>query len=127
MKTIGQLLKKRREQLGIFLEDAEIDLRIRKKYLEGLEEDNFDLFPSANYIKGFLRSYCRFLGLDEEKVLAIFRRQFNAEEKRGIIPPGISEPLDRPWFRITPQRAALAAVFIIVAVLFFYLGRQIWF
>lgn len=127
MKTIGGLLKKRRDELGLSLESAETDLRIRKKYLQSLEEDNFDVFPSVNYVKGFLRNYCRFLGLDEEKVLAIFRRQFNFEERRRIIPPGISKPLDGSWFKITPQRAAVAAAFIIVAILFFYLGSQIWF
>lgn len=127
MKTIGNLLKKRREQLGLSLEEAEENLRIRRKYLAGLEEDNFDRFPSTIYIKGFLRNYCRFLELDEEKVLAIFRRQFNAEERRRIIPLGIAKPLDEPWFKITPQRAAVTAALIIIAVLFFYLVSQVRF
>lgn len=125
MKTIGNLLKKRRQQLGISLGDVERDLRIRRKYLEGLEENNFDLFPSVNYIKGFLQNYCRFLGLDEGKVLAIFRRQFNAEEELKLVYPGASVPLDEPLFKITPQRAALAAIIVILSGFFLYLFSQL--
>lgn len=125
MKTIGDLLKKRREQLNISLEDAEKELRIRKKYLRFLEENNFNQLPSTSYIKGFIRNYSRFLGLDEEKVLAFFRRQFEEDKKPEIIPKGLTAFLNEPVIKITPQRSLIIGVSIIVIIFFAYLLVQL--
>ena len=44
--------------------DAEHGTKIRGKYLRALEDERFELLPSQTYVKGFLRSYAEYLGLD---------------------------------------------------------------
>lgn len=63
-KTIGEILKHKRLDRKLSLDDAAGSTRIRYKYLEALENDQFDLLPSAVQGRGFLRAYAEFLELD---------------------------------------------------------------
>lgn len=64
-ETTGQLLKSRREEKGISLDQAVQETRIRLSYLKALEEDDLDSFPGSTYRKGFLHNYAQFLGIEE--------------------------------------------------------------
>lgn len=66
---IGSKLRLAREARGISLEQAENETKIRKKYLEALERDDFDVLPGWFYVRSFLRTYARYLGLDAEELL----------------------------------------------------------
>jgi cytoskeleton protein RodZ len=61
---IGNSLREARTRRGVELAQAEQTTKIRGKYLRALEEDRFDVLPSETYVKGFLRTYADFLGLD---------------------------------------------------------------
>ncbi|ABB15938.1 helix-turn-helix domain-containing protein [Carboxydothermus hydrogenoformans] len=63
---IGEKLRKRREQLGLTIKQVEEEIKIRSKYLQALEEERFDELPGKAYIKPFLQSYARFLGVTIE-------------------------------------------------------------
>lgn len=63
-------LSKARLARGLTLEDAERSTRIARKYLIALEEQNYGVFPAPVYARGFLRTYCRYLGVDPEPHLA---------------------------------------------------------
>ena len=52
------------------LASVQQELHIRERYLEALEQDDFEQFPGMVYARGFLRSYARYLGLDAEALLA---------------------------------------------------------
>ena len=69
MGTLGQLLRSARESLGIELRDAAQQTRIHYNYLQALEEEDFSKLPGEVFVKGFLKSYGKFLGLDESEVL----------------------------------------------------------
>ena len=64
MFQIGTSLREARLRQGLDLVDAEAATKIRPKYLQALEEERFELLPSPTYVKGFLRSYADYLGLD---------------------------------------------------------------
>ncbi|MCL6581106.1 MAG: DUF4115 domain-containing protein [Firmicutes bacterium] len=64
MEEIGRRLKARREELGLTLEQAQAETKIRRRYLEALEAGNDQVIPGEVYVKGFLRFYANFLGLD---------------------------------------------------------------
>jgi cytoskeletal protein RodZ len=66
MKEIGEYLKNRRIELGISLEEAEQNLKIRKKYLVALEEGDESILPGRTYFVGYLRNYANYLGIDQE-------------------------------------------------------------
>jgi len=80
MLTVGNLLKKAREHSGKELKEIAQYLRIKPKYLKNIEQNEFNDFASSTYVKGFIRSYASYLGLDAENIVAIFRRQIGEEE-----------------------------------------------
>ncbi|MCA9386948.1 helix-turn-helix domain-containing protein, partial [Candidatus Dojkabacteria bacterium] len=77
--------KQKRTNLGFDFKTIEKELKIKEKYLKMLEEDEFQLFESSVQAKGFLKNYARFLGLNYEMMIALYRRDFeNKDMKRKI-------------------------------------------
>jgi len=83
MKDIGDFLRERREARGISLIEVEKDLKIRKKYLQALEEGNMDVIPGRTYIVGYLRNYSKYLGIDEENINSIIQTYKGLEKRKG--------------------------------------------
>ena len=81
MTTVGEILQKERIDKGIALLDIEKQIKVREKYLRAIEENNWDFFSSKIYITGILKNYSRLLGLDEKKVLAFFRRDYEKKDE----------------------------------------------
>ncbi len=69
MGTLGQYLRDAREAMGVDLRDAAQQTRISVNYLKALEEEDFSKLPGQVFVKGFLKSYGRFLRLEESEVL----------------------------------------------------------
>lgn len=65
---IGQVLEKARKERGLTLDEVEYATKIRKRYLAGLEREDFGGLPDAVYAHGFLKTYANFLGLDGEEL-----------------------------------------------------------
>ena len=93
MKTAGELLKEKRLAKELSIEAVAEKIKIKPEYLSALEESNFSLLPSATFAKGFLRNYARFLHINPETLLAMFRRDFVENEKGEIMPRGLVEPV----------------------------------
>ena len=66
MFEIGSTLRETRVRRKTTLQQAEDDTKIRVKYIQAMENDDFDLMPSSAYVKGFLRTYADYLGLDAD-------------------------------------------------------------
>lgn len=69
---IGNALRNAREARGISLGDVEDAIKIRRKYLEAMENEQFDILPGKVYVKGFLKNYARYLGLDADRLAAMY-------------------------------------------------------
>ena len=65
--------------------DAEHGTKIRGKYLRALEEERFELLPSHTYIKGFLRSYADYLGLDGQLYVDEYNSRFVVGEEEAPV------------------------------------------
>ncbi len=72
MKEIGEKLKEARESIGISIEEAAEDLKIRPSQIENLEQGNSDAFNDLFYLKYFIRDYAKYLGLDKEDLVDEF-------------------------------------------------------
>ncbi len=81
MLSVGTILKKEREKRGLLLIDIEKQIKVREKYLKAIEEEDWNFFSSKIYITGILKNYSRILNLDEKKVLAFFRRDYEKKEE----------------------------------------------
>lgn len=124
MKTVGLMLKEARISKGLTPADVERAIRIREKYILAIENDDFSLLPSTSYAKGFVRNYGDFLGLPTDAVMAFFRRQMTDMTKTNLVPKGVSDPLNAPFFRLTPGRFVAMLIGILLIIFLAYLGNQ---
>src|SRR5574337_1653931 len=68
--TFGEHLKREREMRGVSLEEISSATRIGTRFLEALESEQWDRLPGGVFNRGFVRAVARFLGLDEESLVA---------------------------------------------------------
>ena len=74
MISLGEQLRIARRTTKKSLEDVSNDTNISKRYLEALEEDNYDIFPSQIYIRGFLSVYAECVGLDSKAIMEQYNK-----------------------------------------------------
>lgn len=68
-KSIGEIFRHRREDLGVSLKDIESETSIRVPYLQAIEEGNIDQLISPAYARGFIKQYANYLGLDGDRIV----------------------------------------------------------
>lgn len=126
MGTLGDKLKEARENLGLSLREVEEATKIRKKYLQALENEEFDVIPGKTYAKGFLKIYAKFLNLDYKEILEEFESIFTppAEENE------LSQPLQAEQIFLRKNNLfKFIAVAVGIIVLFFAISlflNNIW-
>ena len=109
MDELGNILREAREMKGLTLADAQEETRINARFLEALEEGEFEKLPTPVHVRGFLRNYARFLELEPEPLLERYevhhgRRPLPASSSPTQARPAISpdaplEPrVDQPFF-----------------------------
>jgi hypothetical protein len=89
---IGQALRKARTEQGIELSDVEPVTYIRIKFLRAMEEDRWEELPAPAYARGFLSTYARFLGLDDQALLDEYRRTVEGADRAKPIPHTVLQP-----------------------------------
>ncbi len=127
MKDIGNFLRERREDSGISLIEAEKDLKIRKKYLQALEEGNINIIPGKTYIIGYLRNYSKYLGIDEENINQIIQTYNNLEKKKTGLEETKKENIyiktkDRSMFEKKRFFFPIKYVYLVSFVLIIFVG-----
>jgi DnaJ-class molecular chaperone len=73
----GSDLKKIRDELGVSLEEIAETVKVRMVYLHAIEEDQFEKAPSRIFLKGFLRAYAQYIGLDADTVSSRYLKRIN--------------------------------------------------
>lgn len=124
MRTVGSILKETREAKFYTLEEVEKATKIRKELLVALEADDYSKLPPSTFVQGFIKNYAKFLGLDSNKILAVFRREFSDKKHKPYIMDTFAHPLDKPRLKITPGRVLGVVVAIVVLSFFAYLWLQ---
>ncbi|HVS85848.1 MAG TPA: RodZ domain-containing protein [Gaiellaceae bacterium] len=113
MFEIGSSLREARMRRGLSTEDVQKALRIRDRYLYALEEERWQLLPGDAYVKGFLRTYAEFLGLDGNLYVDEYNTRFASHEDEPFVP----EPrafVERPRLGILRPLVAIASIVAIV-------------
>jgi len=129
---IGNTLREARVRRGLTTSNVEDVTKIRRKYLEALEEDDFEVLPGPTVVKAFLRSYAIFLKLDPELLLAEYRSQY--EHHKDEIGPLRTDMAQQPRTRTSAERkqkrtrraqrgyVAAGVIAIIAVILLAWLG-----
>lgn len=125
MVTAGEILKKKRESLGRSIEVASQETKIQKRFLKYIENNEFEKFDSEVFLTGFTKIYSQYLGLDTEKVLALYRRSNLSQKIKDR-----KLPKSR-WARYKKISLTPRSIITIVSILFFililgYIGLQIY-
>src|SRR5436190_3314148 len=81
MFEIGNSLREARLRRRVDFGEAEQATKIRVKYLRALEDEEFGLLPSQTYVKGFLRTYAEYLGLDGQLYVDEYNSRFIVGEE----------------------------------------------
>ncbi len=79
--SIGETLRKAREARKLSIEQVHEETKISVESLEALEQDDFGSFASETYLKGFLKNYAAFLGLEADHLWGrVSRKQSDAQD-----------------------------------------------
>ena len=116
MFEIGNSLREARLRQGLDFPEIEQRTKIRGKYLRALEEEQFDLLPGQTYVKGFLRSYAEYLGLDGQLYVDEFNSRYVTGEEEPPIRPRRAEPSFGRRGRSGESRGIMLALAGIAAV-----------
>jgi transcriptional regulator with XRE-family HTH domain len=78
-ETLGKYLRQQRESKKISLREVAKSTKVREHILKAIEEDQYHLLPPTTYVKGFLLSYAKYLGLNPKDVLLSYKRSLKGE------------------------------------------------
>src|SRR5919204_2283912 len=95
MFEIGNSLREARLRQHLDFPEIELGTKIRGKYLRALEDEQFDVLPAQTYVKGFLRSYAEYLGLDGQLYVDEYNSRFVVGEDESHSRPRRSAPPSR--------------------------------
>jgi transcriptional regulator with XRE-family HTH domain len=122
-ESVGSKLREARTRRKLSLGEVEAATKIRGRYLQALENDEWEQLPGDTYTRAFIRTYGRFLGLDGER-LAEEQRQSSGAARPGDRLPRV-EPRPRPTSRrraeggigVSPRGVAAIVTGLVVAAL----------
>ena len=109
MFEIGATLREARVRRRLTLQQIEEDTKIRVKYVQAMENEDFEVMPGPTYVKGFLRSYAAYLGLDARIILDEYRSRVEPNVQPHE-PFGGTSALGRPHAHRRRNTLAFVAV-----------------
>ena len=96
--TFGESLKREREMRGVTLEEVSGATRIATRFLKAIEDEQWDQLPGGVFNRGFVRAVARYLGLDEENIVAEYTLAVGDRQPVPVwtgSPPAVTP--DTPW------------------------------
>ena len=122
---LGERLVAAREAKGIDLLRAERETKIRRGYLAALERGDYASLPGGVYVRGFLRNYSQYLGLDPDEAVAQWHREAPADVPEPVIV--VPRPLvaARKGLVLSSGIVVAAVVTVVVLAILAYIGFQL--
>lgn len=124
MDCPGEYLKRERELREVSLEDISSEIRVSVKLLKALEADDYQSLPHTAFVKGFIKAYCKYLGLDGNE--ALLRYELYLQEVAEF-----EEPTKKPKSMDVEERSypvrkfltlSLVAIGVIIIAGVYYFG-----
>jgi len=123
----GQMLRAAREGKKWSLIEAEDTTKIRVRYIQALEEEDYEILPGATYVKGYLRTYAKQLGLNSDEIIALYNDSAILEPSPVLKAPPTLEKARPLWVRpaIIGSMAVLAIILVIVISGSYQAGKKV--
>lgn len=126
MTELGQYLKQAREEKNISLEELQGMTKIQRRYLQNIEDGNFDGLPGIFYARAFVKQYAEAVGLDSEKIFEEFKNELPST-KTEAIPEQLSR-VKRARAEVNTKDSKLLQVFpkVLVTVIVIGIAFTVW-
>lgn len=125
MESIGEFFKQVRETKGLTIDDVAAKTRIRTDFVKALEDGNFAKLPEQVFARGFVRSYARSLGLDEEDAINRFVQSAGAYYDKQVERERLKiRQAEEERQRQANRKAVAVAIGIAIFTLIFLLSRE---
>lgn len=111
----GEILKKRREDLGKDILEISNILKIKSVFLDAIERDAFYELPAAVYTMGYIRCYAKYLDIDAESIIEHYTKNLSQPKHATIIPVASSQRKTPKIYYVIPLSLCVLAVFFFVA------------
>lgn len=119
MESFGEYLRKERESKSISLEEISTSTKIRKVFLEAIENDDIDRLPAEVFVKGFLQAYSKHVGLNATEVIHRYQNFLTSLNR----PEQIEEPVKKKN-NVWRNSFITAGVLLIFFVCFMIFSKQ---
>jgi len=125
MESVGEFFRQVRETKGLTLDEVASKTRIHPDFLKALEDGNFAKLPDQVFAKGFVRSYARSLGLDEEDAIRRFTESAgNFYNKQDELERHRQEQAENERRKRANRKVVIAAVGVALLALVLLLNRE---
>ena len=120
MFEIGNTLREARVRRNLTLQQVEEDIKIRVKYVQAMENEDWDVMPGVTYVKGFLRTYATYLGLDPDVIIGEFRSRGMVPSQEHHEPFSGSSVIGKPHGHRGRNTIVIVAVLCLIALVAIY-------
>lgn len=128
MTELGDRLREARKEKGYTLDDLQEITKIQKRYLAGIENEEYSSMPGSFYVRAFIKQYAEAVGLDADEMLSLYKdsasKADTEEEERPLTAPTLSRRSSRSTGQLSQVMpkiiVALFIIVIIVAVAFLW-------
>ena len=126
MGNFGERLKRERKSRGKSLEEIAASTKIGTRSLQALEDEEFEKLPGGIFNKGFVRSYARFLGLDEDELVSDYQEAEVSKQKQQT--EKIQVLSERLAAEAPEKRSPIWLPFVVIVVLavMAFIGWRFW-
>lgn len=127
-ENLGEKLSKKRASLGYDIRDVERAIKVRAKHIEYIENSQWEKLPPDVYVRGFLKSYARFLRLNPDKVIILYLKEKGVEENVSKATKKDNTKIHKPKTPkviITPKKLTIASFILIATLVIGYIGWQV--
>jgi len=125
VSDLGQLLRKARTERNITLDELQETTKIRKRYLEAIEEGKYDILPGNFYVRAFIKQYSEAVGLDPDEVFRLYAHHIPSSEPDAGAEPirmarrNAANPPDR-FGKWASALLMIAFPILIIGVIYYY-------
>jgi cytoskeleton protein RodZ len=113
MASFGENLRREREMRGVTLQEISAATKISVRFLQALENEDFEQLPGGIFTRGFIRAYAKYLGLDEEPTLAEYLQVVPAKTDLDLARLAVTRPGEK---RGGPQGPVVVLILAVVLV-----------
>ncbi|THF78439.1 helix-turn-helix domain-containing protein [Cohnella fermenti] len=131
MSDLGLLLRKAREQRGYTLDDIQEATKIRKRYLEAIENGEYKVLPGSFYVRAFVKTYAETVGLDAEEVLRLYHKELpKPTTAETVAPEAMLKPKSRSvqhndkWGKLAVNLLMWLFPLLIIALIYYFIDQN---